>query len=36
VGQSIAGAADIDSGLTAWQQQITTYAQQQGFTVSGS
>jgi multiple sugar transport system substrate-binding protein len=36
VGQSIAGAADINSGLTTWQQQITTYAQQQGFTVSGS
>jgi multiple sugar transport system substrate-binding protein len=36
VGQSIAGAADINAGLTAWQQQISTYAQQQGFTVSGS
>ncbi|GAA2868609.1 sugar ABC transporter substrate-binding protein [Streptosporangium fragile] len=36
VGQSIAGAGDVNAGLTAWQEQITSYARQQGFTVSGS
>ncbi|MFC6081952.1 ABC transporter substrate-binding protein [Sphaerisporangium aureirubrum] len=34
VGQALAGRSDIAAGLSAWQQQITGYAKQQGFTVT--
>ncbi len=34
VGQAIAGSGDITGGLTSWQQQITTYGGQQGFTLA--
>ncbi|MEV5414231.1 sugar ABC transporter substrate-binding protein [Thermopolyspora sp. NPDC052614] len=34
VGQAIAGNGDIAGGLSSWQQQITTYGGQQGFTLA--
>ncbi len=34
VGQAIAGSGDVTGGLTSWQQQITTYGGQQGFTLA--
>lgn len=34
VGQAIAGSGDLAGGLTSWQDQITTYGRQQGFTLA--
>jgi multiple sugar transport system substrate-binding protein len=35
VGKSYAGNSDLNPGLQAWQQQLVTYGNQQGFTVTG-
>jgi len=34
VGQAETAGTSVLSGLTSWQKEITTYAGQQGFTVS--
>jgi len=34
VGQAIAGGGDLAGGLSTWQEQITTYGRQQGFTLA--
>ncbi|MBG0818864.1 ABC transporter substrate-binding protein [Planomonospora sp. ID82291] len=37
LGRAVAAGTDLGAGLTAWQEQITAYARQQGFTLaSGS
>jgi multiple sugar transport system substrate-binding protein len=35
VGKSYGSNSDLNPGLKAWQQQLVTYGNQQGFTVTG-
>jgi multiple sugar transport system substrate-binding protein len=35
VGKSYSSFSDLNTGLSAWEQQLVSYGNQQGFTVTG-